>query len=384
MVLLSLRIIWLIWFTGVNQIIKISSKSYYNKPTSYMNRIVLSVLLVIAGFSLFSCGKKQTAEAGKGQKGKNQLAVDAVIVKPSLLTNQITVSGSLLAYEEVALMSEMSGRVVQIDLPEGSLVKKGTLLVQLYNDDLQANLKKLQTQLEIQEKIYQRQTELLKVNGISQSDYDQTYLQVNSIKAEIEIQQSQIRKSQVLAPFDGIIGLRNISVGAQISPSTLLSTIRMEEKLKLDFSVPEKYSSEIKSGLKIKFTIYGQETQYDATVKATEGGIDAATRNIKVRALVNSKSEELVPGGFTTVQLTLGENKNAIMIPTQAIIPQERNKIVIVSKNGKAHFVLVKTGVRKESLVEITNGINLGDTIVTNGLLFLKEGVKLSFSNVKN
>jgi len=349
-----------------------------------MNRLVISILLVIAGLAMVSCGNKKTAEAGKGQKGKNQLAVDAVIVKPSLLTNQITVSGTLLAYEEVALMGEMSGRVVQINLPEGSMVKKGTLLVQIFNDDMQANLKKLHTQLEIQEKIYQRQTELLKVNGISQSDYDQTYLQVNSIKAEIEIQQSQIRKSQVLAPFDGIIGLRNISVGAQISPSTLLATIRMEEKLKLDFSIPEKYSNEMKPGLKIKFAIYGQDVQYDATVIATEGGIDAATRNIKVRALVNSKSEELVPGGFTTVELTLGENKNAIMIPTQAIVPQERNKNVIVSKNGKAHFVLVKTGVRKESMVEITNGINLGDTIVTNGLLFLKEGMKLSFSNVKN
>lgn len=349
-----------------------------------MNRLVYIILLAFAVFSFASCGKKQANDPSKGQKGKNQLAVDAVIAKPSLLANQITVSGSLLAFEEVALMSEMSGRVVQINLPEGNLVKKGTLLVQLFNDDLQANLKKLQTQLEIQEKIYQRQAELLKVNGISQSDYDQTYLQVNTIKAEIEVQQSLIRKSQVLAPFDGVIGLRNISVGAQISPSTLLTTIRMEDKLKVDFSIPEKYSSEIKAGLKVKFTIYGKDTQYDATVLATEGGIDASTRNIKVRALVISKSEELVPGAFTNVQLTLGENKNAILIPTQAIIPQERNKSVIVSKKGKAHFTLVKTGVRKESMVEITDGIAIGDTIVTNGLLFLKEGVKLSFSNVKN
>ena len=349
-----------------------------------MNRLIYIALLAIAGFSILSCGKKQANEPGKGQKVKNQLAVDAVIIKPTLLANQITVSGSLLAYEEVALMSEMSGRVVLINLPEGNFVKKGTLLVQLYNDDLQANLKKLQNQLEIQEKIYRRQTELLKVNGISQSDYDQTSLQVSSIKAEIEVQKSLIRKSQVLAPFDGIIGLRNISEGAQLSPSTLISTIRMENKLKVDFSIPEKYSSEIKPGLKVKFSVSGDDNQFDATVIATEGGIDASTRNIKVRALVVSKSEELVPGSFTNVQLTLGENKNAILIPSQAIIPQERNKSVIISKNGKAHFVLVKTGVRKESMVEITSGINLGDTLVTNGLLFLKEGVKLSFSNVKN
>ncbi len=347
-----------------------------------MNR-VLSILLIIAGILIVSCGKKQANEPSKGQKGRNQLAVDAVIAKPSLLANQITVSGSLLAFEEVALMSEMSGRVVLINLPEGRPVKKGTLLVKVFDDDLQANLKKLQTQLEIQEKIYQRQTELLKVNGISQSDYDQIYLQVNSIKAEIEVQQSLIRKSEVLAPFDGIIGLRNISVGAQITPSTLIAKIRMEDKLKLDFSIPEKYSSEMKPGLKVKFTVSGNDTQFDATVLASEKGIDASTRNIKVRAIVNGKSDELVPGGFTTVQLTLGENKDAIMIPTQAIIPQERNKSVITAKNGKAHFVMVHTGVRRESTVEITDGINPGDTVITNGILFLKEGAKLSFSNVK-
>jgi membrane fusion protein, multidrug efflux system len=349
-----------------------------------MNRLIYSVLVVIATFLLVSCGRKQENDPRKGQTGRGQLAVDAIIVKPYVLENKITVSGSLLAFEEVALMSEMAGRVVQINLPEGKHVSKGTLLVKIFDDDQQANLKKLQTQLEIQEKIYQRQSELLKVNGISQSDFDQTYLQVNTIKAEIDIQKSLIRKTEVLAPFDGVIGLRNISIGAQITPSTLLATIRIEDKLKLDFSVPEKYSSEIKPGLKINFSVYGKNTQYDASVLATEGGIDALTRNIKVRAIVNSKSDELVPGGFTNVQLTLGENKNALLIPTQAIIPQERNKSVIIAKKGKAHFVMVQTGVRKESMVEITNGINSGDTLVTNGLLFLREGAKLSFSNVKN
>jgi len=167
------------------------------------------------------------------------------------------------------------------------------------------------------------------------------FYKFNSIKADIEVQQSIIRKSEILAPFDGIIGLRNISLGAQVIPSTLLATIRMEDKLKLDFSIPEKYSSEMKPGLKVKFTVHGNERQYDATVIATEGGIDANTRNLKVRAIINSKSDELVPGGFTNVQLTLGENKNAIMIPTQAIIPQERNKSVIIAKNGKAQFLLL-------------------------------------------
>jgi len=342
-----------------------------------------SLLVVLAILILFGCnsnGKDKNAKS----KDKQQAKVDGFVIKPSLLINEISVSGSLLPYEEVALMNEVAGRVVFINLPEGKFVKKGTLLVKLFNDDLQANLKKMQTQLAIQEKIFKRQTELFKVNGISQYDYDQTYLQVNSIKAEIEVQQSMIRKTQVLAPFDGIIGLRNISEGAQVTPSTLLATIRVENKLKLDFSIPEKYSNEIKAGLKVKFTVHGNDKQYDATVMATEGGIEANTRNLRVRAIVNSNSDNLVPGGFTNVQLTLGENKNAILVPTQAIIPQERNKIIIVSKNGKARFVKVNTGIRKASTIEIIDGLNLGDTIVTTGLLFIKEGANVSFSTVKN
>jgi membrane fusion protein, multidrug efflux system len=341
---------------------------------------ILTMLLFIG------CNSKKSdnKESGLKLKEKQQIKVDGFIAVPTLLENQIAVSGSILAYEEVALMNEMAGRVVMINLPEGKLVKKGTLLVKLFDDDLQANLKKLQNQLAIQEKIYERQTELLKVNGISQIDFDQTYLQVNSIKADIEVQKSYIRKTEILAPFDGVIGLRNISVGAQVTPSTLLATIRMEDKLKLDFSVPEKYSFQVKPGLKVKFTVSGNDKEYDATVIATEGGIDANTRNLKVRAIINHNSDELLPGGYTNVLLALGEIKNAILIPTQAIIPKERNKSVIIAKNGKAHFVKVITGVRKASSIQIVDGINPGDTIVTTGILFLKEDTKISFTNVKS
>ncbi len=347
-------------------------------------REIGAALITVLTILIFWSCNSNSKEKNPKSKEKPQTRVDGYIVRPTVLLNEISVSGSLLPYEEVSLMSEIAGRVVFINLPEGKLVKKGSLLVKLFDDDLQANLKKLQTQLAIQEKIYKRQTDLFNANGISQSDYEQTYLQVNSIKADIEVQQTMIRKTEILAPFDGVIGLRNISVGAQITASSLIASLRMDNKLKLDFSIPEKYSSEIKPGLKVKFTTHGDDKQYDATVIATEGGIDANTRNLKVRAIVNSSSDQLVAGGFTNVQLTLGENKNAILIPTQAIIPKERNKSIIISKNGIAHFVMVQTGIRRASKIEITDGLNTGDTIVTTGLLFLKEGAKITFSTIKS
>lgn len=339
------------------------------------------VLAPVLIFSLYSCGSSPTDKKSTKQSSKS-LAVEGFVAQPTVLDLTISVSGTLKSFEETVLMPEVSGRVVEIHLQEGKPVRKGRLLVKIFDGDLQAQLKKLQAQLQLTEQTRKRQSDLLKINGISQIDYDQTVLQVNSINADIEIMKAQIRKTEILAPYDGIIGLRNISMGAQVSPSTSVATIRAVQQLKIDFSIPEKYSEEISKGKKLKFTVQGDDTKYDASVMATEEGIDAVSRNLKVRALVLSKNSSLVPGKFANIELDLGENKNALMIPTQSIIPQERDKKVIVSKNGKAKFVVVKTGVRKESTIEVLSGIEAGDTVLTTGILFIKAGDKIKFSKV--
>ena len=254
--------------------------------------IAVIIILILAFFLRMAFNKSSDKDKKGDSKEKTQKKVNAFIVKPTLLINEISVTGSLLAFEEVELKNEVAGRVVILNLPEGMFVKKGTLLVKLFDDDLQSVLHKLQSQLAIQQQIYKRQTELLKANGISQNEYDQTGLQLNAIKADIEVQKTLIRKTEVLAPFDGVIGLRNISIGAIVTPSTLLSTIRSSNKIKLDFSVPEKYSSVIKTGMKVQFSMYNTDNKYDATVIASEQGIDTSTRNLKVRALVNSQSKD--------------------------------------------------------------------------------------------
>ncbi|MFA6819803.1 MAG: efflux RND transporter periplasmic adaptor subunit [Bacteroidaceae bacterium] len=309
--------------------------------------------------------------------------VDGFIVSPTYLSSSITVTGSLLAFNEVELRNEVAGRIVMVNLPEGKIVKKNTLLVKLYDADLQAALLKLKLQLDIQKRIYQRQTQLLKVKGISQNDYDQTLLQINSLKADIAEEKALIRKTEVRAPFDGTIGLRQISVGAFVSASTLLATIRTNQSIKLDFYVPEKYSTIIKNGMKVSFTMAGGNTNYSASVIATEHNIENSTRNLKVRAMVKNSSQVLVPGAFANVSLNLGSKTNALMIPSQAIIPEDENKSVIVARDGKAHFVNIKTGIRKSSMVEVTEGLTPGDTIITSGILFLKEGGPLEYPSVK-
>ncbi len=336
--------------------------------------LLLTVLFIKVGFT--------KPKGDKEKKEKTNKKVDAFVVTPSLLTSDITVTGSLAAYDEVDLKNEMSGRVVMVNLPEGKFVKKGTLLIKLYDDDLKAALSKLKAQLAIQKSIYRRQSKLLKVNGISQNDYEQTVLQLNSISADIAEERALIRKTEVRAPFDGTIGLRNVSVGAIVSPSTLLATIRTNQKIKLDFFVPEKYSALITVGMRVSFTMSNNDKLYYARVIATEHGIDNMTRNLKVRAIINTSGKELVPGAFANVKLKLGENTRALMIPTQSIIPAEEDNSVIIARQGKAHFVNIKTGIRESSKIEVTEGLEPGDTIMTSGLMFLKEGSKIIYSSI--
>lgn len=349
-----------------------------------MNHRLRNLLfLTLLGTVICSCQSAKSDKDKSGKKSKENPPVEWTVVKTSVLQETISVSGTLKPFEETSLQPEVSGRIVKINLPEGKFVRQGTLLVKLFDDDLQAQLHKAHTQLKIIEQQQSRQSELLKVAGISQTDYDQTTLQLASIKNDIEIYTVMIRKTEVKAPFDGTIGLRNVSVGAIVTPSTVLATIRADKQLKLDFSVPSKYSSEINPGTKLKFTIQGKDEQYDATVIASERGIESVTNNLKVRAVVTNRSVALLPGEFANIDLKLKQDNNALMIPTQAVIPQELTKQVIVATNGKAKFVTIKTGIRKESSIQVLDGIKAGDTLITTGILFIKPESAVKLISVK-
>ncbi len=330
---------------------------------------------------LNACASK-SENSKAGARSDAVAFIEGVVVKPTVLEQNIIVSGTLKPFEETILMPDIGGRVVSINFQEGMHVSKGTLLVQLFNDDLKAQLHKVKAQRDLAVQTEKRQSELIKINGISQLDYDQSVLQVNSYSADIEVIQAQLRKTEILAPFDGVIGLRNVSVGAVVSQSTALATIRQLSPMKLEFSFPGKYIGSVKKGTRLKFTVQGTDQSFDAVVMATEEGIDASTRNLQAKALVSGKTNGLVPGMFANVALILNENPRALMIPTQAIIPEAQKKKVIVSRAGKASFKVVTTGVRQSTGIEIVSGIQAGDTVVTTGVQFIKPGSVLKFAKV--
>ena len=340
------------------------------------------------GIVFYSCKDKKDdppggpGGGGGGGRSNAPIAVEAIIVGPQSLSSNIEVPGSLLPYEETELRSEITGRIVQLNVQEGNQVSRGTLLVKLFDDDLQAQLRKLEVQLAISEKTAERQKELLKINGISQQEYDLSELAVNNLKADIELVKVNISKTEIRAPFDGRLGLRNISNGAYISPTNIITKISQVNKLKLQFTIPEKYGSVIQKGQNVNFKIDGSDKVYRGTVIALESAIEENTRSLAVRAVVNSVDRFLVPGAFAKVRMTLGKDANALMIPTQAVIPQGRNKQVILFKGGTAVFGDITTGVRDSANIQVITGLNKGDTVITTGLLFLRPGSAVTLSKV--
>jgi membrane fusion protein (multidrug efflux system) len=269
-----------------------------------------------------------------------------------------------------------------LNIPEGSHVPKGTVLAQVNDADLVAQLNKSKAQLQLYQQNEERLRKLLEINGVNQADYDAALNLVNSTKADIEYSEALIDKTIVRAPFDGVIGLRQVSPGAYVSPTTVLATLQQTSQLKIDFTLPEEYNNIIKIGNTVDVEIdAARQIHRQAKIIATEPQINQTTRNIVVRAILEEGKGN--PGAFVKVFVDAGNNNKAIMVPTNCIIPNDINKQLILVKNGKANFVNVQTGIRDSANVEITDGVKGGDTVVVTGVLFARDKNPVKIRSVK-
>lgn len=333
-------------------------------------------------FSLCSCNSKKKQSTVGRPRISGAMQVDAFVVKASSISENVEVPGSLRPFEETEIRAEVGGRVVQMNIREGTVVQKGTVLVKLFDEDLKAQLRKLRVQLQIKQKTEERNRELLEISGISQQEFDLSTLEVENLRADIETTEIAISKTEIRAPYRGVVGLRNISLGSYISPSDIVTTIRQVDQLKLEFAVPEKYAKDIGKGYAVKFRVDGGKSDHTATVMATETSVDQNTRTLQVRAVVTKKDPELVPGVFAKVNLQMGKNEKALLVPTQAVLPNIRNKQVVLLRGDSARFTVVETGMRDSAYIEIIHGINVGDTVITSGLMAIRPDSKIKITNV--
>jgi len=318
----------------------------------------------------------------KQNAGPQKIMVDVIVAKTQKISNIIEANGTVLANEYAELHPEVNGRLVFLDIPEGTVVKKGTVIAKINDADLQAQLSKTKVQLNLAELTEQRYKKLLNINGINQNDYDIALNQVNSLKADLDYTQTLIDKTVLKAPFDGLLGLRLISQGSFVTTATVLTSIQQVSKLKIDFTLPENYSNLIRKGKTIDVDIDGgKSARKKATIFATEPMVNAATRNLKVRAYLNATAN---PGAFVKIYLDAGENSKSIVVPSSSVMPEARSKRLVVVKNGKSVFVDVETGVRTVGAVEILSGINVGDSIIVTGILFTRQNGLVKIRSVKN
>jgi membrane fusion protein, multidrug efflux system len=339
-----------------------------------MNSIRKAIIpgILILTILLSSCQKKKP-DAGIASNVPRAMEVKAVLVAPGEMENKIFTTGTVLANEEVEIRSELPGRVTSINFQEGSLVRKGDLLVTINDSELQAELKKLQLDEKLaQDDVYRKQ-KLLEVKAVSQEELDVAQSNLGVIGAEIELTESKLDKTRIIAPFNGRIGLRYVSPGGYISSSNLIARMQQIDPIKIEFTVPEKYLSMIRSGQQIQFSITGNDSTFTGTIYAIEPSIDMATRSFSVRAHCSNPGAALVPGAFAKVSIILEKLTDALVLPTDALIPDIRGEKVFIVKNGKATSKYVTPGIRTESEVEIVTGLEPGDTVITSGLLTLRD-----------
>lgn len=330
---------------------------------------------------LSACGS--TAEETTQTGPPPAMAVQVHVLQGRPLDNAFTTTGNLLPNEEVELRSEVSGRVTHIGFEEGRKVGAGQVLVRINDDDLQAQLRKAEANLKLATDAAGRQEQLLAVKGVSQEAYDATVAQRIGMQAEVDNLRAVIAKTTIRAPFGGTIGLRSISEGGYVSPTSAIARLAQTDPMKLDFTVPERYALQIKPGTQVAFTLEADTMQYHAEVYAVEPSVDLSTRSIKVRARSQNPGGRLIPGAFAKVDVKLETIPDALTIPAEALIPDIQGQKVMVMKGGQAKSVRVDIGIRTENTVQLISNVQPGDTVITSALLAVKDGMPLRPAQTK-
>lgn len=361
-----------------------------NKTTKRLITALIIVLLIGLAFyprlkAYFTTSDKSQSAEGTPQAGGGAItAVSVMVVEPATLNDVVKTTGTILANEEVEIRSEVSGKITNLYFKEGQYAQKGTVLLKINDDDLQAQLKKLEYGKKLSEDNEFRQRQLLEKEAISQREYDISLTTVKTNEADIENIKAQLAKTTIRAPFSGRLGLRYVSEGSYITPTSRISTLTNTNPAKVEFSVPAKYSDRIKAGSTIKYTTESSELEYTGRVYVVDPKIDPQTRTLQMRATSPNSNGSLLPGAFARIELIIGSRGKAISVPNEAIIPEENGHKVFLVKSGKATPRSVDVGVRGEFDMEVVKGLSAGDTLITTGILQVKPNSPVEIRNVIN
>jgi len=355
-----------------------------NKVTKRI--ITISVIVIVFGGLAYPKVKplfNSENESSVNNMQQNRLMVEAVELDYESIQDRIFSSGTIQADEVVELSSEASGLITNISFREGAEVEEGDLLLKINDSELQAQRERATFRLNLAEQREERQQRLLERGGISQDDYDATLNEVNVLRSEINLIDAQVDRTELRAPFSGVIGLRYVSTGSYITPGARIASLQKVNPVKIDFSVPERYISRVQVGDKVNFNVQGVDSLFIGEVYAIEPRIDTQTRTLQIRAVSENPDMLLFPGAFANITLILEQIDDAIMVPSISLIPELNSQKLLLARSGKVEEVQVQTGIRTSNKVQILDGVARGDTVLTTGLLQARPGDDIEISNLE-
>lgn len=302
------------------------------------------------------------------------VAVDVARVTSARLVDDVNAVGTLRSNESVVIRPEVSGRIVKLNFADGQQVRKGQLLIAFDSTVNQAEVQQARAELGIARANYERIADLAKQKFMSDRARDESLANVHVLEAKLALAQARLSKLEIRAPFSGIVGIRNVSVGDYVRDGTDLVNLEDISSVKVDFRVPERYADVIGKGQAIEVMVDALPGKpFHAKVDAVDPQVDSAGRSALLRGRIENPEGRLKPGMFARVRLILAERENALLVPEESIVPQGGKMTVWKIVDGNAVRTEVKTGLRRAAKVEITQGLNLNDIVVTAGQIRLSK-----------
>ncbi|QPC43107.1 efflux RND transporter periplasmic adaptor subunit [Kaustia mangrovi] len=305
--------------------------------------------------------------------------VEAVTVEPEPLTVTIEAAAGLTANESVVISPEIDGRIAEIAFSEGDPVKKDDLLFRLKDDLLRAQWEEAKASLKLAEQNFERATALLQKRAGTERALDEAQAQLLINEARVAVARERLDETRIHAPFGGYVGFRSVSVGDYVSKGDELVEVVSVDPMKVTFDIPERYLRDVALGQTVTVTLDALPGEsFTGKVTAMSPRVTAAGRSLRLRAEVANENARLKPGLFARVAVTLAERDTALLVPESAIVPRGSERFVYTVAEGKAHFVKVVPGVRRAGRVEIREGLEPGDVVVTAGQLKLRDGAPVT------
>lgn len=349
--------------------------------TFYVFLIIGAIIAALLGIKFIFFPSEKAAAPGTSRSAPAALSVEILVLKNQTVSNNIQAVGTILPNEKVDLSSEGSGKVTGLYFTEGSYVKKGQLLVKLNDADLQAQLKKAQVNLTLSKDIAARQEKLLAIEGTSKEDFDIAQNQVLSYQTDIDYIKTLIERTEVRAPFSGVIGFRNIALGSYVSPTTTIASLQQIDPIKIEFNAPEKYMNQFKAGQPLTFITETDQKTHSAKVQTIDPQINMSTRTVTIRGIAPNKAN-LLPGNFIKVNIDVSGDEDVVVIPTSAVVPILKGQKVYVMENGRATEKIIDIINRTDKTVQIEKGLSPGDSLIVTGIIMLKEGMEVNVAKI--